>query len=339
MLNSTSPSKTVLVTGASGFLGSRTVELLSQQGYRVRALVRPTSNISKLQSLSVEIHYGDVADRASLQPAFQGIDYVIHAAADTRGDPEESQRSTVTGTKNMIALAKQHNIKKLIYISSCSVYGVYNLRNNYIIDENTPLEPYPEKRGVYSAAKLAAEKILFDSVKNNAFPFVCLRPGTIWGPGGQLVSPIFGILLANKWFVVFGDGRLVLPLVYIDNLVSAIITCMENDQADGQTFNVLDDTQLTKGEYRKLILKKIYPKSGAIYLPHFFILPAIFFQELVFRLIGRKPFLTNYRYRSAQKKIVYGFSKIKNHLSWQPPVSKEQAIQQVIKSFTRRQQA
>ena len=76
----------ILVTGASGFLGTRLVELLAQKGYPVRALVRKLSNTKKLKACGAEIFFGDVADLESLRPAFRGIDMVVHTAADTAGN-------------------------------------------------------------------------------------------------------------------------------------------------------------------------------------------------------------------------------------------------------------
>ncbi|MBE9592795.1 MAG: NAD-dependent epimerase/dehydratase family protein, partial [Proteobacteria bacterium] len=81
----TSKSSSVLVTGSTGFLGSRIVEILLEKGYKVRAFVRKTSKIEKLKKLDVEICFGDIADLASLRQAFEGMDYVVHAAADTVG--------------------------------------------------------------------------------------------------------------------------------------------------------------------------------------------------------------------------------------------------------------
>ena len=122
-------------------------------------------------------------------------------------------------------MSKKYNIDKLIYISSCSVYGVSELRKDQVVDENAPLERHPEKRGFYSEAKLKAEKLLLDTAKEENVPFVCLRPGTIFGHGGEVYTSMMGFSMGNKLFVIIGNGQICIPLVYIDNLVDADHSC------------------------------------------------------------------------------------------------------------------
>jgi len=104
----TDKSSSVLVTGSTGFLGSRIVETLMVKGFKVRAFVRKTSKLDKLKSLGVELSVGDIADLASLRIAFEGMDYVVHAAADTVGSVEGGRISTIHGTENVLALCKEY---------------------------------------------------------------------------------------------------------------------------------------------------------------------------------------------------------------------------------------
>lgn len=322
--------KTVLVTGASGFLGSRTVAILSEQGCSVHALVRKTSRTDHLRLPKVTIFHGDVGEAETLKSAFEGADYVIHTAADTGGSEEGGKLSTIRGTRNILALCEQYKVKKLVYISSCNVYGVVDYGYGQVVTEESSLERFPEKRGHYTHAKLMAEQLVTKFMENGTVPIVCLRPGTIYGPGGDIYTPMIGFSLSNKLFAVIGDGSFVLPLVYVDNLVEAILVALKKSNSTNKIYNVVDPVRVTKRDYMDHLVKKLYPYSSTIYIPFTILKMIVYFQEKLFGAMKRKPFLTRYRLLSSQKPIVYDSAKIRNELGWNPPVSLEAAFGNLI---------
>lgn len=306
----------VLVTGASGFLGRRTVEILSERGFSVRALVRKTSRIGNLKRPGVEIFFGDVADISTLKPAFEGIDFVVHTAADTSGTKEGAQRVTIGGTRNILDLCIKFPVQKLIYISSCSVYGLTDCKDGQIIDENAPLERYPERRGVYSWSKIEAEKLVRNSMEKGTIPVVCLRPGTIYGPGGQYFTPMMGFSFGTTVFVIIGHRDLVLPLVYIDNLIDAILLTIKKRESIGKTYNVVDPDNPTKKQYVEALLRRLYPKASFVYIPYAICYCIVSWQVVLMKLLSRHPFLTPYRLISSQRKIQYDSTKLQQDLNW-----------------------
>jgi 2-alkyl-3-oxoalkanoate reductase len=316
----------VLVTGASGFLGRRTVEILSERGFSVRALVRQTSTIGNLKRPGVEIFFGDVSDIYTLKPAFEGIDFVVHTAVDTSGTKEGAQRVTIGGTRNILDLCSNFPIRKLVYISSLSVYGLADCKDGQVIDENAALERYPERRGVYSWSKIEAEKLVRDCIIQRTVPVVCLRPGTIYGPGGKLFTPMMGFSFGTKLFVIIGPGDFVLPLVYIDNLINAVVSAIQKRQSIGNIYNVVDPDNPTKKQYVDSVLKKLHPGSKFIYLPCSICFAIVFPQEIFLKLLGMDPFVSRYRLFSIQKKLLYHSSKIKIDLNWTPSYSFKQAL-------------
>lgn len=330
-------ASSVLVTGSTGFLGSRIVEKLILNGFKVRAFVLKTSNITKLKNLDVEICVGNIADLPSLRLAFGGIDYVVHAAADTTGSVEGGRVNTIQGTKNVLELFKEHKIKKLVYISSCSVYGVSDYKKGNVVTEESSLERAPDARGAYSNAKFQAEKIVLQAMSENDYPIVCLRPGTIYGPGGEIYTPMMGFSFGRKLFLTIGDGKFVLPLVYIDNVAEAVRIVLEKAESGGKVYNLIDPYQLTKKQYLKQFLKKIYPHARFFYFPYSLLYVIVFFQEVLLKLIGKDPFLTRYRLNSSQKQIVYNGKKICRELNWTPPVSLDDALNNMIDYEIKRQ--
>jgi nucleoside-diphosphate-sugar epimerase len=303
---------------------------LVQKGYFIRALARKLSNIENLKELNIEIFFGDVADADSLKQAFEGIDYVIHTAADTSGNEGDGQFSTIQGTQNIIDLSEQFKIKKLIYISTCNVYGTADYKNGQIVTEESSLERFPQKRGAYSYSKLKAEEIVRKAMEGGGVPIVCLRPGTIFGPGGEIFTPMMGFTLGHKLFAIIGPGKFVLPLIYIDNLVDAIIKAMRNETDSGRVYNVVDTEKLTKKDYVDHLLKKVYPGAYYIYIPYKLLYLIVLTQEMVFKSLKRNPFLTRYRLASSQRNILYDTSRIQNDLRWDPSVSNKEAIDGIL---------
>ncbi|MGV1098219.1 NAD-dependent epimerase/dehydratase family protein [Thiovibrio sp. JS02] len=321
----------VLVTGASGFLGKRLVKMLLRDGYRVRALVRKLSNIEQLRMVGAEIFYGDVACEKSLEPAFSGVDYVVHAAADTGGSEEEGKISTIQGTKNILKFCRNAAVKRMVYISSCSVFGVADYKAGERVTEDSSLERFPERRGAYSLYKLEAEKIVSQAMAAGDVPCVCLRPGLIYGPGGEVFTPMMGFSLAEL-YVVIGDGTFVLPLTYVDNLCSVILTAMRREQSVGKTYNVVDPEQVTKREYMERLVKKLHPNAHTLYFPYSLLNFIVFCQEKIFQLLKRKPFLTRYRLKSSQNPVIFDPSMVMNDLGWQPPLAVQEAFAALLNS-------
>lgn len=320
----------VLVTGASGFLGSRIVARISELGVPVRALVRKTSRIDHLQLPGVTIFYGDVSDAESIKPAFEQVEYVIHTAADTSGSEEGGQLSTIQGTMNVLALSELCMVKRLVHISTCNVYGVADYVDGQVVDEDAPLERFPEKRGYYTHSKLAAENLVTEEMKKGKLPIVCLRPGTIFGPGGNIYTPMIGFSMGEKIFVVIGNGKFVLPLVYVDNLVEAVLLAMNSSISVNKIYNVVDPVKVTKRDYLEKVIKVVYVDSFIIYFPFTLLKMLVYFQERLCLALKMAPFLSRYRLISSQKAVFYDSSLIVNDLGWNSPITVETAFNNLI---------
>ena len=176
----------------------------------------------------------------------------MHLAAGTSGSEKDSQTATLQGTRNLLELCRRHKPAKLVYISSCSVYGIADYQGQGPVSETAALERFPDRRGTYSASKQEAERQIADFMKSGEVPVVVLRPGTIHGPGGELYTPMMGFS-AGSTYVVIGTGDFVLPLTYVDNVAEAIVQSANSPAANGEIFNVVDPEALTKREYNRAI--------------------------------------------------------------------------------------
>ncbi len=328
--NTTKHKSRILVTGGTGFMGKRLLPRLIAEGYAVRILARKLSRIEHLKPLGIEIFFGDVADMESLTAAFQDIDVVLHAAADTAGNEKAGELSTIQGTRNVIELCREFKVKKLVYISSCSVYGVADYKEGDVVTEESSLERFPKRRGYYSLAKLKAEQRVTQAIANEQFPIVCLRPGTYFGPGSDIFTPMMGFAAGQKLFFIIGRGDFILPLVSIDNLVDAIVSVLQNSESNGKIYNIVDSDSPTKKQYVDSFLKKLYPNAKYIYIPYTVFYGIVYMQEVMIGLLKRSPFLTRYRLESSQKKISYSSAKIRSELAWTPPDTMQDTYKKVI---------
>ena len=321
----------VLVTGATGFLGSRLAKRLVEEGYPVRALARKQSNLGALKKLGAEIVFGDLGDKASIAAAVTGVDVIVHAAAGTSGTAKDSETATIQGTWNILQACRTSRVRKLVYISSCNVYEVAGYTENQNVTEEAQLERFPMRRGHYSAAKLQAEALVTEAINHNGCLMVVLRPGTLYGPGAEVYTNMIGVSFARRIFVVFGDGESELPLVHVDNTVDAIVECISNSAADNQVFNVVDQERVTKKMYMERVVKPLYLKATVIYCPMSLLLALTWLQEKLIAILGRQPFLTVYRLASSQKRVRYSTSRIENAIGWRSRIRFEQGAEQLIR--------
>lgn len=259
---------TILVTGASGFIGSHLVKKLVSQSIPVRVLVRPSSGgLGFLNKMDVEIVNGDLSNPASVCKAVEGIETVYHVGAAMSGDWEVHRQSTVEGTQNIIDAVQKIDLKHLVYLSSMIVYDLLSAPNGTIIDESWPTEKKPQKMGSYSKAKLKAEQIMMEAHSRSGLPISVIRPGIVIGPPGRVFFPHMGYVLKDKMFIVLGSGLNVLPLVYIDNLINALELCAAQNNAFGKVYNIVDDGSITVMEYLNRFIEVTRLPSKIVKVP------------------------------------------------------------------------
>ena len=136
-------------------------------------------------------------------------------------------------------MLRRPRLPKVVLVSSFGVYGTAGIKRGALVDEDTPLEPNPERRDTYSQAKLRQEKLFRAYQERHGFPLVVVRPGVIYGPGGTPISSRVGLTVPGL-FLHLG-GRNLLPLTYVDNCAEAIVVAGERGASDGQAYNVVDD--------------------------------------------------------------------------------------------------
>lgn len=235
----------VLITGASGFIGCRAAELLAlRDGCEVRALVRNPSNAARLARLPVEMVAGDICSPADVAGALAGCDAVVHCAVGTSWQRAEASRVTVDGTRTVAEAATRAGVARFIHVSSMAVHQAVSASP---LSEMTPLVP-PTDSGYGGDKRKAEDEVL--RLVQSGLPAVILRPARVYGA--------FGKTFVTRPVEHLARGRLVLSgpvdgpagMVYVDNVVEAIVRGLEGDSSIvGEAFLISDPDQVSWREF------------------------------------------------------------------------------------------
>lgn len=311
------PPADVLVTGAAGFLGRAVVAALRARGQTVRVLVRrPVREFTADAGIQTVI--GDLGDPRIVDHAVRGVRVVQHVGAAMKGGPREFEAGTVWGTRNVLEACRRHGIARLVYVSSMSVFDHAGRRDGEILREDYRFEPHPALRGAYTQTKLAAEHMVSAAIAEG-LPAVILRPGQIFGPGAELVTPNGTIALAGRWIAI-GSGRRMLPLVYRDDVVDALLLAADAPEAVGRVFNLVDTASVDRDTYLRHAKRKLGDRLKLLRVPEWTFLVLGFGVEMLGKVLKRDVPLTRYRVRSLRPLTGFDTTAARTQLGWSPRV-------------------
>ncbi len=319
----------ILVTGAHGLIGRHLVRRLLQGGNRVRLFVRRQPDAEWMKNGNVEVFIGDLGDPAAVNRAVAGTKIVYHVGAAMKGGAHEHERGTVCGTQNVVDSVLRHSVQGLVYISSLSCLHAAAARRGDVITEDWPIEPFPTKRGAYTQAKTAAEKIVLDAVRDRHLGAVLLRPGRVFGPGMTLLTPEVARRIGNA-FIVLGDGNRELPLVYVEDVIDAIVLAAATSEFDGSVFHVVDRTRITQNQVIRDYVSKNAKKAKVIHLPVAAVYMLALGVELLSKVLKRPAPLSRYRVKSALAHMQFDCRRAENDLGWRPRVGVASGLQETM---------
>lgn len=234
--------KKILITGGAGFIGSHMVDSLLAKDYEVVVYDNFSSgtrdNLNHIVSNKLSIIEGDILDYDFLEKSMKGCDYVSHHAAQLEiflayDEPKRDLEVNTVGTLNVLKAAKKNGIKKVINISSACVYGQTDIATKESGDQTPNWD--------YGVSKLAAEKYAKIYNDYKSLSVVSLRYGIVYGEREwfRRVLPIFLKKIINDESpVIFGKGEQIRDFIYVGDVVEFHNKCLEDDRANGQSFNV-----------------------------------------------------------------------------------------------------
>jgi nucleoside-diphosphate-sugar epimerase len=309
-------TKKVLVTGANGCAGSNLCKKLISQGYQVRALVRPSSNLMFLNGKDVELVYGDLAISEPLPvEAFKGVETVYHIAAAFRieGVPENYFYDVnVGGTQRVLDASLKADVGRFVH---CSTIGVLGDITNPPANEMTSYKP----NDIYQETKTEGEKLALAFHKEHKLPLTVVRPATIYGPTDLRLLKLFKTIDKGV-FVMIGPGISSMHLIYIEDLTDGIILAGERDEAVGETFILAGNEPIRVKELVNMVAEVLDKSIPRINIPLAPVMLAAKLTHKIFVPLGIEPPIYPRRLDFFVKNREFDISKARSVLGFSPKV-------------------
>jgi len=331
----------ILITGATGFIGSRVVRNLLSRGFRnIRCFSRPSTTLAGLEGVlgrgvgNVTVIRGNLLSREDCLAATRDVAIVYHLAA-ARGEksfPDAFMNSVVT-TRNLLEASRQNaSLRRFVSISSFAVYTNSGKRRGRWLDESGTVEQRPELRGhAYTFAKVKQDEIVQEYGQRFGIPYVIVRPGYVYGPGNEAITNRVGIGTFGLFLHLGGSNTI--PLTYVDNCADAIVLAGLKEGVDGHVFNIVDDELPSSRQFLRLYKRNVR-RFKSVYLPHVmsYALCALW-EKYSSWSEGQLPPVYNRRtWHAFWKSTRYSNKKAKALLDWSPQISTPDALQIYFRS-------
>jgi len=312
--NDAPASDPVLVTGASGFVGSAIARALLAGGYRVRALCRAESPRANLRDLPLDIVEGDVCDAAAVARAMAGARYLVHAAADYRlwaRDRAAIVRTNVEGTRTIMQAALRAGVERIVHTSSVATLATHG--DGRVSDE-TALLAEADAIGAYKRSKLAAEREVEAMVAREALPAVIVNPSTPIGPRDIRPTPTGRVIVeaASGRIPAFVDTGL--NLVHVDDVAAGHVAALARGRI-GERY-ILGGQNVALAEMLADIARLCGRAAPRFTLPRAPLYPCAMAAELIAAITGREPLLTRDGLRMSRHRMYFTSAKAERELGY-----------------------
>ena len=314
----------VLVTGATGFIGTTLVQSLVKVGYDVRALSRGGDVLGRLENLGVEICRADLTDDQSLKGIAEGIGAVCHLAGvlgETCPDKGYYHHLHVKGTSNLLAECANHSIEKFIH---CSTTGVLGPTEGAIADESYPYKP----SNVYEATKAEGERLVLQHAREKFLPAIVLRPGMVYGPGDMHHLGLYRAIKRGYFFLI-NSGKSYLDLVFVEDVAQAFIKALQSSYSAGEVYMIVGPKPVTVHELAQTIAGALGRPLNFLNLPAWMAMSLARGLSCLSRLLRFDPPLTPSRVKFLTESRACSMNKAREQLGYEP-IGLDEGITQTV---------
>jgi 2-alkyl-3-oxoalkanoate reductase len=334
----------ILITGATGFVGGRMLELFLQQfgNQSVVGTGRNTESIASWKEKGITIENGDLSDAVFTQHLFEKYPFktVIHVAAKSSpwGTYDSFYQSNVVATKNLLEAATANRVQRLIYISTPSIY--FNFKNRFGVKEDDPIDY--EFVNAYTSTKYEAELLVRKYAKESNLFTVIFRPRAIVGRGDTVIMPRVLNAYEKGKLRILGDGTNRADFTSVSNLCNAALLAINADErCNGEIFNITDGNPQQLWEFIRFLLKNMGWDDSLKSVPYPLAYGMAFFQEK-FNGIFRpnvEPALTRYGIGILRYSLTMDISKAKQLLDYQPIMSSKESLLEFVEDVKKKRKA
>lgn len=322
--------KKVLVTGANGYTGSHLCKKLVERGHKVLGLVKPSSNLSSLDGLDVQLLGYDLADGEISPEDLRGVEVVYHIAAIYRreGVPRSYfERVNVGGTRRMLDASLKADVPRFVH---CSTVGVQGNIDHLPASETNPYNPGDD----YQRSKMEGEILALSYHQDYNYPVTVVRPTGIYGPGDMRFLKLFRGISRGR-FVMIGNGDVYYHLTYIDDLVDGILLAGEEPRAVGEIFTLAGNEYLKINKLVEIISRQLDKPLWKISIPVWPVMLVSVICQKLCQPLGIEPPLYPRRLDFFTKDRAFDISKARDLLGYNPKVDLETGLARTIDWYRR----
>lgn len=322
---------TILITGATGFLGGAlTVELL-RRGEHVRVLARSEQRARSRFGTAVEIVEGEITDPLQVRRAVNGVEVIYHLAGrlyHPATPAEVYYRTHVEGTRVLLAACReQRQARRVVH---CSTTGIHGITGPTPATEETACAP----TNPYEASKLAGEQLALRAYREDGLPVSVARPGLVYGPGDLHLLGLF-LALKRGHFRVIAGGTAMLHPVYIDDLIAALLLCAERAEASGRCYNLAGERAVSIRELAARIAHALGTGLPGGSIPLWLANLAADVFQLIPGLRGEKAPLTRSRVAFLTHSRIYDISRARTELGFQPQIDLDEGLRRTAAWYSK----
>lgn len=322
-----------LVTGATGFIGSHLVEVLTDNNWEVRVLVRENSNLRNLDGRNLDRVTGDVRDLNSVEKAAMGVDTIFHAAAMVGewGAPKDYYDVNVTGMKNVIEAAAAEEVPRFIAVSSTSVHGNEGFNNS---SEETP---YVKSGILYNDSKVEAEQLVWRAHAEGRIRASTVRPCMVWGPRDRAFMPKIILSCRSRMFMYVNGGNHLAGLAHVRNVCDVIHRCAIKEEALGKAFIVTDGCDTTFRAMVETLCDELGLKKPRLSVPYGVAKAMGNFSENIYRRFHaeKAPLLTKMGVACIGNNLSFDITRARKILGYEPQYRFPLSLQPFLDWFKR----
>jgi len=306
----------ILITGASGFVGSAVARAARQRGFQVRALLRPSSPRQNLAGLNAEVFEGDMRDEAAVNRALVGARYLFHVAADYRlwaRDPAQIERNNLEGTGAVMRAALQQRVERVVYTSSVATLRVK--RQTTAATEEAPLASN-EAIGAYKRSKVLAERLVERMVAEDSLPAIIVNPSTVIGAHDVRPTPTGRVIIeaAKGKMPTFVDTGL--NLVDVEDVARGHLLALDCGRI-GERY-ILGGDNVTLEQMLGEIASLTGRRPPRVRLPWWPLFPIAHAAEAMAQLTGKEPFVTVDGLNMSKNRMFFSSAKAERELGYCP---------------------